>query len=165
MIMQFDGDITAVIAGIICHTADNKGLMSEESSQRIGEKWPIVRSEYLSLYVNRDLRLGEVIFTNANRNNPHLQVATMVCEDRSSTPLSNLPTHLNCKGNTKLDYIALSECIEKVCAWHGSLYNGTLPIYIPHGMGCSGLKGNWSVAKTIIRNKIPKAIIIRESRF
>jgi len=155
---QFDGDITDVTAGIICHTADNRGLMMEKISQHIRDKWPLVKSEYLSMYIDHDLELGEVIFTNVDPNSFNLQVATMVCEN-------NFVTKINGQEDSRLDYEALRRCAKKVRIWQESCADGKLPIYIPHGLGCSNMKGDWRLVRTIFESKLPNILIIRGSKF
>jgi len=154
---QFDGDITAVTAGIICHIATNTGLMIERVSQRIRRKWPVVKSEYTSMYIDHDLDLGEVVFTNAERNDFNLQVATMVCEN-------GWATQVNGHVDSRLDYQALRRCVRKVAIWQKTCVDGRLPVYVPHGIGCGDMNGDWRIVKAIIKNEIPKAIVIRENK-
>ena len=155
--MQFDGDITAVTAGIICHIADNDGLMIERNSKRIGNQWPLVKSEYLSMYIDSDLMLGEVIFTNVVPNDFNLQVATMICENTNNTELDG-------RRASKLDYQALRKCVRKISIWQETCVDGKLPVYVPHGVGCADMMGDWRIVRTIFERRIPDMIVIRESK-
>ena len=151
--IQFDGNILDVRAGIICHIADNDGNMPEKVSNSIKEKWPIVKSEYLSTYIDHDLKLGEVIFTNVDPNNFNLQVATMICKDKSY--------YTKMDYQALMDYQAFRKCIRKVSIWSETCANGTLPVYIPFDIVC---KANWRIISNIIEKRIPKVIVIKEDR-
>jgi len=155
---QFDGDIINVQAGIICHVADNMGLMMEKVSQRIKAEWPLVKSEYVSMYIDRDLDLGEVIFTNVIPNDFNLQVATMVCENADSVELDG-------RRISKLDYQALRRCVRKISIWQETCADGKLPVYVPHGIGCTDMMGDWRIVRTIFEKRIPNMIVVRESKF
>ncbi len=138
------GNITSVIHGIIMHQVNCRGVMGAGLARQIRNRWPIVYSDYLDAFRNKQLRLGEVIYTHIDDG---LMVASLCAQD----------DYGRVEGHVFTDYGSLRTCIHKTEEWRKVLKTRA---FIPFGMGCGLAGGNWSYVKEIIREEMPKAIIM-----
>lgn len=149
-----NGDITNVVYGIVCHQVNAKGVMGAGLARSIRKQWITAYHDYINAFNDKNLKLGEVIFSNVIAGSPNLQVASMCAQSNYGNSKST--------GITYTDYQAFEACLDKVRIWQKSCMNGVLPVYLPYGIGCGLAGGNWSVIKHLMKEYLPNAILIKK---
>lgn len=148
--IEINGNILNVKQGFVCNPVGTKGMMNYGRAQSIATLWPNVLRDYMSARNLNKLHLGEVVFTTIRVSS--LYVATLIAQN----------DHEVFAKRRRINYPALSRCLNKVQDWCRCVSCGKLPMYIPYGIGCdSTAGGDWEIVRTIIKRESPKAIIVR----
>lgn len=144
-LITIKGDILDVNYGIICHQVNCKGKMGAGIALSIRKKWPIVYRDYMDAYNECQLIPGAVI------------LSTIL---PSELYIANLCGQLN-YGRDKIYtiYPAVRACLIKLNKMLDATNKG-FPVYIPKGMGCSLAGGDWNIVLNIIKEILPRAIIV-----
>jgi O-acetyl-ADP-ribose deacetylase (regulator of RNase III) len=143
MISIMKGDILSIPQGVICHQVNCMGKMGAGIALKIRQKWPVVYQGYMYAYRNQQLVLGATILSEIIP--AQLYVANLCGQFHYG------------RDKRYTDYLAVEACLRKVDVVANDL---KLPVYIPHGMGCSLAGGDWDTVFSIIKGTLQKAVIV-----
>ncbi|MEM9805815.1 MAG: Appr-1-p processing protein [Cyanobacteria bacterium P01_D01_bin.56] len=139
-------DILTIDHGILVYQVNCQGVMGAGLAKAIADKWPVVKEEYLD-WLNPDDDpsdfLGSWVLTDIS---PKLFVGSIFGQLNYG------------RSGCYTNYLSLASGLSRVykIAQHRSL-----PIYLPHGIGCGLAGGDWRVVSALIEQELPDAIICK----
>ncbi len=138
------GDILNIQEGIICHQVNCMGKMGTGIALAIRKKWPGVYQDYLSVYTQGQLKLGNVVLSP-------IVVAQLYVANLCGQFLYG-------RDRQYTDYDALKTCLGRV---HKISERLNLKVFIPHKMGCANAGGDWEIVSRIIEETVPMSTIVK----
>lgn len=143
-------NILQVTEGIIVHQVNCQGVMGCGLALALRNKWPIVYIEYKEMVHNAKTKSSLLGKTQLVKIRNNLYVANMFAQCRYG------------RDKRYTDYEAFMFCLVNLILKR-TYYHLNLDIYFPYKIGCGNAGGNWNTIKTLIKNTIPKAIIVRKN--
>lgn len=127
--------------GVIVHGCNAQGAMGSGVARVIKTKWPVVYTDYRSMYKQYGLETGDVIYSHVEEN---LYVANAITQE----------FYRGCKDGPELDvyvdYQAVGRCFQDIIDFFDEYPDITRNIHMPFiGAGLAG--GSWNRIEGIIK--------------
>lgn len=152
------GDVSEPVGGgskIIAHCCNDLGVMQAGVALALAHKWPTVGKEYI--YWNE-----QKILQNDDVSVPFQLGEVQIVTVEEQTVVANMIGQHGIEKNDvdgpfPIRYLALDQCLEKVCIMAKTHY---CSVHVPYLMGCGSAGGKWNVVERMLeKNSVEQGIL------